>query len=306
MTKYGACKSCGANDYEYIAPYRGFENIDLATCRQCGLMQAQPIPSADFLKRFYEDEFGKDPLCGAHSGEDNEPGFRRRALLQFDSVKKIFRLNGKTGKILDVGCHAGSFLSLFKERGWEVVGLDPNPRAAWAEKWYGIKVQAGMFEKGLFKENTFDAILHSHVLEHVPDPKSVLQEFCHILKPGGWVFIEVPNETLFTVKTGSIKPHLYFFSASTLRRLAESAGFEVVAVKTLGIGARRSKLWSRESLKWLKRRWRARYNARGRLNLFTFMPFFGRLFKEDRYFREAGPDGVMLRIYLRKPGLSKL
>ncbi len=298
------CVICAQTDYETLARYPGFDGVRLAECRRCGLMQAQPIPSDKFLAEFYNSEFGNDPLCGFTMNEKSEKGFRLRATLQFDSLKKIFHVGSANDKkVLDVGCHAASFLSLFKKRGWKVQGIDPNPRSGFAETWYGIRVEQKMFTEGLYEADSFDGILHSHVLEHVADPKAVLVEFHRLLKSGGWVFIEVPNESRVTVTAGvGVKPHLYFFTAATLKKLAEAAGFEVVATRVLGIGRRFRGPWcGREGRRWLRLRWQARYDALGRLNLLTFLPLFGRIFKEDRYFKEPNPEGVMLRAYLKKP-----
>ena len=305
---YLACNLCSHSDYETIRAYPGFEGVDLVRCRGCGLMQAQPTPTDEFLWSFYQTSFGNDPVCGFKMTPKSERGSRLRAEHQLDFVKKHLgpgELEPSGARsVLDVGCHAASFLSLFKNRGWSVTGIDPNPRASYAKDWYGIEVIPRLFAKDLFPEATFDAVLHSHALEHVPDPKSVLAEFFRVLKPGGWVFIEVPNESREKVATAKVIPHLYFFTPETLARLAEEAGFEVVTTRVLDIGPRKGKLWSAQGLRWLARRWRARYDARGRVNLLTLLPLFGRVFKEDRYFERYEPEAVMLRIFLRRPAAS--
>ena len=299
---YQPCNHCGQTAYQKIRPYPGFEGVDLVQCDSCGLMQAQPVPKDAFLFNYYQSSFGNDPVCGFGMSDKSEKGFRLRATLQFDFVKKWIPLKGEKGKkILDVGCHAGSFLSLFKDRGWEVTGVDPNPRSSFGDKWYGIKIQQSLFQKNLFPEKTFDAMLHSHALEHVPDPKGYLAEFYRLLKPGGWLFIEVPNECRENVLNDKVIPHLYFFTPESLTRMAEDVGFEVVSTRVLGIGPRRSKFEERKWSDWLKLRWQAKYDAKGRINFLTLLPFFGRYFKEDRYFKDFNPRAKMLRTLLRRP-----
>lgn len=304
--RYGGCNACSAVNYEVMRPYPGWEGIDLVTCRECRLMQAQPVPSDEFLWNFYQSNFGHDPVMGHQMTSKSERGFRRRGELQLDFVKKLlgneFEARGPEQRsILDVGCHAASFLSLFKDRGWSVTGLDPNPRSEYGEKWYGIPVIQKLFEKNLFAADTFDAILHSHALEHVPDPRGYIEEFFRLLKPGGWVFIEVPNESVEKVMTGKIRPHLYFFTPKTLERMSREAGFEVLATRVLSLSRYRRNFISKEGLEWLKLRWRARFDARGRANLLSFMPLFCKLFKQDRYFKDYEPRAEMLRVFLRKP-----
>lgn len=309
-TRYGACSICSSKFYRLIRPYPGFDGVDLVRCEDCGLMQAQPVPTNEFLWKFYQTSFGNDPVMGHDMTSESEQGFRLRATLQMDFVQKLqgdTAAQGKNGvrKALDVGCHAASFLSLFKGKGWEVTGVDPNPRSEYAEKWYGIRVIQKLFEKNMFPADSFDGILHSHALEHVPDPRGVLEEFFRVLKPGGWVFIEVPNESWDKVATQKLIPHLYFFTPDTLSKLSQKAGFEVVKTAVLGVDRLKAPLFSKGGLDWLAMRSKARYDARGRLNLFTFMPFFGKVFKEDRYFKSYHPRANMLRVFLRKPAAGQ-
>lgn len=299
--KYHPCNHCSEIRYDLIRPYPGWEGIDLVQCLNCGLMQAQPLPSDEFLWNFYQTTFGHDGESGFDMTDANEKHLRLRPTLQFDFIRRHCDLSGSPGKrVLDVGCHAGSFLFLFKQRGWEVTGVDPNPRSRYAEEWYGIKVIERLFEKGMFSENSFDAILHSHALEHVRDPKGYLSEFYRILKPGGWAFIEVPNDSRENVAAQKVTPHLYFFTPKTLGAAAQSAGFRVKRVCVLGVNPRKAPLWSAEGARWLLSRLSACYDARGRLNLLTMMPFFGKIFKEDRYFKNDTPKAAMLRALLEK------
>jgi len=45
-----------------------------------------------------------------------------------------------------------------------------------------------------YPDNSFDAILCHHVLEHIPDYRKALEELFRVLKPGGWAIIQVPIE----------------------------------------------------------------------------------------------------------------
>ena len=74
-------------------------------------------------------------------------------------------------------------------------------------------------------ERRFDLISLSHVLEHLPDPVAYLARLrMTLLKPTGRIYVEVPNLLAHT----SFEPgHLYSFTALTLRRTVEAAGFGV-------------------------------------------------------------------------------
>ena len=262
-TKKMSCHQCSRDSFGIIRPYPGFDGVDLVECHSCGLMQAKPMPSDEFLTNYYQKTFGNRATEGFEMTERNRDHLEQRATMQFNFVKKIcldrvYRKKKEQLSVLDVGCHAGSVLNQFKKRGWDVVGVDPNPRSQYGEKWFGIKVHQTLFKAGMFPENSFNGILHSHTLEHVREPRKYLEEFYKILKPGGWVFIEVPNETREKIRTKKVIPHLYFFSPKTLANLGNSVGFEVVCTKVLGINALSSPLWSKAGRRWLSLRSRAR------------------------------------------------
>ena len=91
-----------------------------------------------------------------------------------------------------------------------------------------------------FRNNTFDAIYCSHVLEHIPDDKSAVQELIRILKPSGWAVLQVPIDTNreITLEDPQIKTpeerqkhywqfdHVRLYGRDYQSRL-EVAGFEV-------------------------------------------------------------------------------
>ena len=85
----------------------------------------------------------------------------------------------------------------------------------------------------------WDLILFSHVLEHLPRPRDVVDAFARRLAPGGRIYIEVPNEQWKTVQCrlrALLKPgepawfpgHINFFTAGSLRSILARAGMEVV------------------------------------------------------------------------------
>ena len=81
-----------------------------------------------------------------------------------------------------------------------------------------------------FVDESFDAVLCTEVLEHVPDPGQVLREFNRVLKPGGQVFVTVPQS--WEVHEA---PYDYFrYTSFGLKSLLTRAGFEVVSVEPRG------------------------------------------------------------------------
>jgi ubiquinone/menaquinone biosynthesis C-methylase UbiE len=108
---------------------------------------------------------------------------------------------------------------------------------------FGIEVKVGNLEAASLQDRQFDAVHMSHVLEHLPDPHATLLEVHRILKPGGVIGIEVPNEfenlgTRTLSALGLARPypvrstHIWFFSPSTLKQLVSRAGLEITRLRT--------------------------------------------------------------------------
>jgi SAM-dependent methyltransferase len=141
--------------------------------------------------------------------------------------------------LLDVGCGDGEALALLKTIGWNVMGLEFDPKAAQAARARGIEVREGDLAAASFPEATFDAVTSSHVIEHVYEPLEFLRESRRVLKASGTVIAVTPNADGWThFRYGrdwrGLEPprHLCIFTERALAALAESAGFSRVTVHT--------------------------------------------------------------------------
>lgn len=136
------------------------------------------------------------------------------------------------GKLLDVGCGDGLYIDYMRRLGWEVEGVEIDERAAGLSRQRGFIVHCGTLIEQKFEDNRFDAIVLSHVLEHVHDPVGLLRECHRILKTTGLIRIFIPNvdslgHRRFKSNWIGLDPprHLHLFTASGLRELARRAGF---------------------------------------------------------------------------------
>ncbi len=141
----------------------------------------------------------------------------------------------QNGKFLDVGCGNGSSMQTMKDMGWNVTGLDFDENAVAAAKESNLEVFVGDVFSQKFADNSFDAILMSHVIEHVPNPKEVIQECHRILKKNGTLSIITPNTNSRGHKEfksfwrGLETPqHLQIFSVESLGAITKQIGFNVV------------------------------------------------------------------------------
>jgi 2-polyprenyl-3-methyl-5-hydroxy-6-metoxy-1,4-benzoquinol methylase len=147
-------------------------------------------------------------------------------------VAVMFLPNAPAGKFLEIGFGSGELLSTLRGFGWEVQGVDVDPKAVEHGRLKGLEVNLGPLERLRYADGYFDAIAMSHVIEHVHDPSSLLRECYRILKPGGHLTLITPNAQSFLRKLfGSswfaLEPprHLHIFTLATMRHLLHDCGF---------------------------------------------------------------------------------
>jgi SAM-dependent methyltransferase len=152
------------------------------------------------------------------------------------------------GRVLDVGCGDGRFLFRMYQAGWTVAGLDFDPKGIEAAKLkygkYGFELLNTDLFSANFPDNFFDAVTLSHVIEHVPEPVSILAEAKRVLKPGGRLVVVTPNvesygQNLFRDCWRDWDPprHLQLFSLASLSDCARKANFSKIDTKSSPVHA---------------------------------------------------------------------
>ena len=136
------------------------------------------------------------------------------------------------GNVLEVGCGRGDLMMFLGELGWNVLGIELDRRAAEIARNRGLNVREGVLEDQALSGGSFDAIVMSHVIEHLFDPQRTIGDCWRLLKPGGRLVLLTPNtgslgHRLFGRDWMHLDPprHLHLFNADTLSRLAREAGF---------------------------------------------------------------------------------
>lgn len=149
------------------------------------------------------------------------------------------------GKLLEVGCGNGKKLAQLKKFGWDVEGVDFDSTAVEIAQHRGMKIRLGELEEQTYQENRFDAIVSSHVLEHVPEPIGFMRECYRILKPGGQLVFATPNagsygHKIFQGHWRGLEPprHLHIFAKDSLFYAAARAGFQNIRCHSTGRGGR--------------------------------------------------------------------
>lgn len=191
--------------------------------------------------RYSKEVLGEEALAGTYYNEDEATlearGNMASKRARFTEYEAILGGLRPGLRVLDVGCNTGELLSLFKEKGCEVAGVEVSPGPArLARKRLGAQVWEGRVEDVLPAGETFDVVALAHVLEHIHQPVALLERLKSALRPGGKLLVEVPNAEDLGVhvwggRYRSLCPgdHVSFFTEKSLDGALQRAGLHVQA-----------------------------------------------------------------------------
>ncbi|MDH3241564.1 MAG: class I SAM-dependent methyltransferase [Alphaproteobacteria bacterium] len=222
-----ACALCGGTDHAVVGRRdRWLHPLITVCCKTCGLVFANPMPSAEEVEAYYQRDYRQHI-----SGIDEPDGrylmrARKGCRERFHAIKSDMPA---TGRWLDVGTAAGEFLKLVKENGYEALGIEPSPSfAAFARREYGLEVMNCGWQDAPIADASLDVVTIHHVLEHLRAPMDALAAFHRWLRPGGILYVSVPN--IYRPHRSPMSrfhfAHLYNFWPKTLVMAGLKAGFE--------------------------------------------------------------------------------
>jgi 2-polyprenyl-3-methyl-5-hydroxy-6-metoxy-1,4-benzoquinol methylase len=223
------------------------EDCNVQRCRTCGYVFDNPRPRLEELIAFYSRPTQYNSWLDELGARDR---LWKRRLSKLGRTKKA-------GSLLDVGSGIGQFLSLARNFYTDVYGTEVSSTAIQiAKEKYQLELFAGTLENPALQGKTFDNITLFHVLEHVPDPRSVLETCYRLLCTEGVLVIAVPNEIAslraitrriltkarifksrrlghfglprITLDANTHEVHLSHFTPAVLHRLLEATGFSVI------------------------------------------------------------------------------
>jgi SAM-dependent methyltransferase len=145
-------------------------------------------------------------------------------------------LGCERGRLLEIGCGNGFFLERALHLGFrDVRGIEPSRDAvSQAKPSLRRHIIGDIMRPGIFKAGEFDAICMFHIFDHIPDPNEVLLECLRIMKPRGFILALNHNVESWSARLlGERSPiidieHTFLYSSSTMRRIFEINGFEVM------------------------------------------------------------------------------
>jgi len=240
------CPLCGADDYRvkvedtmgtrvadprvhYTCTSSAFgEHGRIVECRSCGLVYMNPRPHHEAVVENYGDVEDREYI-------EEEQG----RLETFAESLELVRRYRRSGRLLDVGCHVGTFLTLAEAAGFEVAGVEPSRWASEiARERIAGSVHCGAVEDAPLPEGGYDVITLWDVIEHLPDPALDVRAIHAALRPGGVFAVSTMDvDALFARVAGRRWPwymqmHLVYFSRRTLCEMLRREGFQICEVVT--------------------------------------------------------------------------
>lgn len=223
-----ACESVSANR---MGDKGGF---DWLRCLDCGTLYVSTLPTNE-SRMHYE-------TGGYYNNENLDvPSFVTSRL---EEIVDSFAPYRQTNRLLDVGCGAGTLLSVAKQAGWNAEGVEVSIPTVDILRKQGLTVFPGELAQAEFPDAHFDVVTAAELIEHVPDPSSLIAEVARVLRPGGIFWATTPHShgasgRVLKLKWSVVSPpeHLHLFSVRGLSGVVARHGFQRVKVKTEGLTA---------------------------------------------------------------------
>ncbi|WP_455144920.1 class I SAM-dependent methyltransferase [Brachyspira pilosicoli] len=170
------CPICSMeNAIEYLYK-NSIGNKSIVKCKNCEIEYLYPYPTQKELEEIYSDDY-------AAWGIGKEDSFSKMKKDKFKKLLKDVLKYKKNGKLLDIGCGPGYLMEEAEKLGFDVYGIEVGEKAAdiAKNKFGNEKIYNGIIEKSNFKNNYFDIIMMSDVLEHVVNPLDLLKKSKELL-----------------------------------------------------------------------------------------------------------------------------
>ena len=187
------CIICGIKDeaFQFNTPER------LVKCRRCGLYYNNPRLDLESRKKIYAEDYfvgGSEAAGLDYKAYENYIADKPLVIKTVHRrMQKIEAALGSKGRLLDVGCAAGFSLIAAEQRGWQAEGLEFSGFCVDYAQGLGLNVQQGTLKNYQRSAETFDAITMWDYLEHSPEPLDDLKICERLLRPGGVIFLSIPN-----------------------------------------------------------------------------------------------------------------
>ena len=214
------------------------ENNDVMFCFNCNLYSINSGKESKLnnMKNRYQGDFWLESNYNVqellNSNFSSKKGWDYLVAQEsmFEYYKQFLK---NKNKILEIGVGTGVHLLAFDKMGFDVTGIEPDPINA---ELINKKLVHGTCINGFFEDikfqNKFDIIFFYHVIEHLENPKNILEMCEKLLNPGGLIIIAVPDCDNPSTLNESIKNpyHLWHFSKKSLENLSRKLNYSIIKI----------------------------------------------------------------------------
>ncbi len=226
------CPICAAPPAQYLGRRGGVAHraglgveCEVWRCGGCGLVfpNPMPVPVGGVAQHYTIDPAD---YFRHHDSERKLAGARQ-------GLAHAELLTGGRGRLLDVGAGRGEVLVAAREMGWKAVGIEPSPsfanyierrsgterrsgggrysgpeRRSGVERRAAVDIRREVLERCGFESGSFDVVILAAVLEHLYNPDETIAEIARVLRHGGALFVDVPNEAGLYFRLGNLYQRL--------------------------------------------------------------------------------------------------
>lgn len=240
-TKCIVCNESAKVGLENFNGYSEGERFDIYYCSSCNTSFAWPHAVDN---KIYDIIYSKPEIV---------PGYNRYALYSkeiiskknaldyladkepmYYAVREILGTTNKNAKILEVGSGLGYLTYAITKKGYDITGLDISVDAVKrAKNQFGAHYVCGdVYKYALDNPATFDVVILTEVIEHLPDPVNFCNSLISLLKPGGKLIITTPNKSAYPQQeywNTELPPvHLTWFSEESFKTISKQKNLDLL------------------------------------------------------------------------------
>ncbi|TAM52327.1 MAG: class I SAM-dependent methyltransferase [Acidobacteria bacterium] len=227
------CLVCG--DSAQAPVCRKF-NLEIVRCKRCGFVYASPRLTKDDLWTRYSSTYFWDEYLPSYGVQDGKFDLRDFDIRYHAMLEMVATRVSPPGDLLEIGAGAGFFLKAAERAGWRVAGTEILEAAiGFAGSRLGLEIRQEAAEQLGAPDDSADVVAMFEVIEHLLDPRVVLERLRGVLRPGGLLVLSTPNfNSLSRIALGdgwavlSPAEHVYYFTKGSLRQVLTRAGFSDV------------------------------------------------------------------------------
>jgi len=197
---------------------------DIVTCETCGMISSVPTLGTDDILDNYERVVDEQYLTEESA---------RRELFGW-VLDRIGDYLTPGRRLLEIGSNVGLFLDVAGRSGWQASGIEPSKWAVeFGRRRFGVDLRRSSVE-ALEPGAPHDVVVALDVLEHLMDPRRALEKMRALIHPEGLLALSTVDVASIHARVRGphwpwyIRPHLHYFTRSTLDAMLRSSGFRLL------------------------------------------------------------------------------